>query len=399
MVKQVRIGIVTFTHGANYGCYLQRYATQEILGLLGVSAQCLLFTPKNKNKNTWRQKVMKGLFNPKFLGMFLVKRLENQVNKFNGSIERRGKVFANFRDLFLKSTQKLATYEELKQLNFDAYIAGSDQIWNTAWMPTEEFFRYYMLDFAPSDKKIAYAPSIGVSKITDEFAPKFQRYLADFRFLSARENEGAQELERLLNRPVEVVLDPTMLLTTQEWDEVAAQARPVKTQRYILCYSLGNGDKVLRKATALQKKLKCPIVFFEDNFKTDLKLRLKGKNIIFARSAGPAEFVNYIKNASCVVTDSFHGSVFAILYRKPFFTMMRDTKSAEKSMNSRMSTLFSTFRLESRLFEPNSDEPVTDESFKIDYDAVEAILQKRRAESLNYLKNALETVTGQKIDA
>lgn len=386
-----RIATVTFTHGTNYGCHLQRYALQKVVENCELPVWSILFpfSPGSIRKSSTR--------------VSFLKRIVEGGNKIYGAIRRKSKAFDNFSDVFLKSTQRFSSYDELLQniytLNFDAYVAGSDQIWNTAWMPTEEFFRYYMLDFAPSDKKIAYAPSVGVSKITDEFAPKFQRYLADFRFLSARENEGAQELERLLNRPVEVVLDPTMLLTTQEWDEVAAQACPVKTQRYILCYSLGNGDKVLRKATALQKKLKCPIVFFEDNFKTDLKLRLKGKNIIFARSAGPAEFVNYIKNANCVVTDSFHGSVFAILYRKPFFTMMRDTKSAEKSMNSRMSTLFSTFRLESRLFEPNSDEPVTDESFKIDYDAVEAILQKRRAESLNYLKNALETVTGQKIDA
>lgn len=384
------IGIVTFTFGFNYGCHLQRYALQAVCERFGYRAQALLLSLDDLT-----------------LPDDPMRRLERRFKRFKKNC-REGKyaapywsklfAFRRFERQFLHTTKRFPFYKSVERraeaMGFSAYIAGSDQVWNPLGMCAPHSYDYYMLGFAPSSKKIAYAPSLAVSKLSDEYVEKFRRYLSDFRFLSAREKEGAAELTRVLGRPVQCVLDPTLLLTVDDWDKVAAEARAQIPSDYILCYSLGNPVEVFNRALEIQKTLDRPIVCFEEFPQFKELTKNNNAKTILARNVGPCEFVKYVKNASCVVTDSYHGSIFSLLYHRPFFTMMRDSATQERSMNSRMTTLFSTFGLESRLFDPNAPLPAPLEGLDLDYDEVDRRLYENQIHSLNYLHNALSEVAG-----
>lgn len=387
-----KVGVVSFTFGVNYGCDLQRYALQQACRRLGYQATELLLSLDDLVclKRPWSFGRLEALYK-RF-------RRDLRAGVFFGSQRRRRRAFRNFQRRFLSRTPRFRSYEEVvkkhRNFEFQAYIAGSDQIWNPLGMRARHSYDYYMLAFVPSEKRIAYAPSVAVSKIAEEFEPNFKRYLADFPFLSAREQEGAQELTRILNRPVERTLDPTFLLEQEDWNVLADAATIDAPERYVLCYSLGNLESLLAKASRLQERLQAPILCFEDKRETERLVRRSNvSNVLFARNVGPCEFVKLIKNATCVVTDSYHGSVFSIIYRRPFFTMMRDRAEKEESMNSRMNTLFSFLGLESRLFDPNDESLNANASLEWDYDAVESYLQTRREFSYAYLKNALDSAT------
>ncbi len=389
--RQDLVGIVTFTFGLNYGCHLQRYALQRACERLGYQASSLLLS-------------LDDLTLPENLGY--LRRKRRKFRKFRQDVSqgvytfsyfRKLRAFKRFERVFLSTTKRFHSYEqvtrEAESFGFSAYIAGSDQIWNPLGMYHPNSYNYYMLAFAPSKKKIAYAPSLAVSKVSEQYEEKFQRYLSDFRYLSAREQEGADELSRILGRQVERTLDPTLLLSGEEWDVVASRAKCKIPERYILCYSLGNPTDVFYRALAIQKTLKCPIVCFEEAYEA-ATLKRYGHDAIFARNVGPCEFVQYVKHASCVVTDSYHGTTFSIVYERPFFTMMRDAESQDRSMNSRITTLFASLGLQSRLFDPRSESLITMKALEIDYDAVNRALQERRENSIRYLQTALSATTG-----
>lgn len=387
-----RVGLVTFTFGQNYGCSLQRYALQKTCEQLGFSAKAILLSLddlcKPNRPGTFRHYEQKW------------KRAKRdlKLGLYSAPQRRKKRAFAEFEKKFLASTKRFYSYaqieEEEKELAFDAYLAGSDQIWNPGAMVVPDSYRFYMLAFAPSEKKIAYAPSLAVSKIAQQYERQYRERLGDFRFLSARETTGAKELERILGRRVEQVLDPTLLLTLDDWNVLADQARPLAANDYIFCYSLGNLEAILRKAKDVQKSLNRPILCFEETRESERAVRkIAGKDAVVVRNAGPCEFVNYMRNAACVVTDSYHGSIFPILFSRPFLTMMRDSNSQETSMNSRMETLFSTFGLNSRLFVPNCPEDLNDD-LPVDFAPVQEILKTERKRSLQYLQRALETVAG-----
>jgi len=404
-MRPILAGIVTFISGVNYGCVLQRYALQTTLQSFGADVECMNFDPfdgSNKESADNRVNLIPSFNQARRLLVRKIRRILHYVFERKLRIEKAN-IFSEFEKRFLKNTKRLDVYDDVEKEGerFDVLVAGSDQIWNAKWYHSEMFFKFYMLDFVPSQKRISYAASMGVSKIPEIYAPKFQQYLTDFSWRSVRENEGAKELERILNRSVDVVLDPTMLLSLEEWNFLADQYYASKLQKspYILCYSLGNQENVVKKALQIRKYHKLPILCLCKNVQEKLSLKIRSPYVKPIMKAGPGEFVSLFKNSAYVVTDSFHGSVFSILYHKPFFTMMRDKKDPTKSMNSRMSTLFSTFHLESRLFSPEDKSTLTPESFEIDYEAVDKILQERREFSVNKLRKAIENVVKQEADA
>jgi len=403
VVKNFKFGIVTYTSSFNYGCYLQRYALQAFLAKQGFESEFLLYNPPVVPISTLKQ-IKKSLKTRQFKSLFgkLFAKLEKKIAKsLNATFDRgrkRNVAFYRFSDSFLKCSDRLSSYEVVcdQNKNYDLFIAGSDQIWNPNNRPSADdvFFRYYMLNFAEQGEKISYAASLGASQIPDAYVPAFQKYLSDFDWISVREFDGSKELERILERNVDVVLDPVALLDVQDWKKVIDSSKQTsfQTGSYILCYSLKNKREILRKAKQIKKSVDLPLVYLCESAYDQLGIKIEFPNVKTILDAGPSEFVSLLQNAAYVVTDSFHASMFAILFHKTFFTMMRDNEDATKSMNSRMATLFSTFRLESRLFSPKDKSPLTPESFVVDYEAVDKILQERREYSINKLREAIENV-------
>ncbi|MGI5831819.1 MAG: polysaccharide pyruvyl transferase family protein [Thermoguttaceae bacterium] len=370
-------------HGQNYGCDLQRYAMQQVLKRFGLRALLIDYVPQKEGAP--RVSAVR-----RFVARLRPVPLAKMCLSF---LDQRRDFFRRFERTFLEATEPFGDYSAMERgtARFDCCVAGSDQIWNPSLCRGETNCRFFMLDFVPAGKKISYAPSLGVSEVEPDFADRLKRYLSSFDWLSVREREGAEILRFLLGREVDVVLDPTMLLTAADWDRVGNTARryPFQKKEYLLCYSLGNTDQVLKAARRLNALYRARIAVFCYSPLDFLRLKYKCPESLPILNAGPAEFVDLIRSAVCVVTDSFHGSIFSILYHRPFWTMMRDRRTGAFSMNSRIKTLFETFHLEERLFDPNDFTP---EVREIDHAAVEEILLRQRASSFNRLEGGLRKV-------
>ena len=376
-------GIVTFMSGKNYGCDLQRYAMQRVLRKFGLRAPLINYAPTPPAPA--RGGGVRRLFR--------ARRLIPMAKRAVWFLDRRDAAFRRFAENCLEITEPIGDDRELaRKAVFDCYVAGSDQIWNPTISRVTAGLPFFTLDFAPTGKKISYAPSLGVSRIEPAYAERLKRSLSSFDWVSVREKEGADILRTVLGRPVDVVLDPTMLLTPEEWNAVADDASPrrVQKKKYIFCYSLGNTPQVLAAARRLASAYRAPIAAICYSPFDALRLKAICPRCRPILNAGPAEFVSLIRSAECVVTDSFHGTVFSILYRRPFRTMMRDRRDGASSMNSRVKTLLETFGLTDRLFDP------ADLSFGEaggeNFAAVDEILFRCREDSLKKLELALRKV-------
>lgn len=375
-------GIVTFMDGENYGCDLQRCAMLRALKKFGLRALLIDYAPPRPGARFG--------FGGRIARALRPTALAKRVFSF---LDRRGAVFRRFGEEELEKTEPIGAYEDLpRRASFDVFVAGSDQIWNPSLTRGEGGRRFFFLDFAPAGKKISYAPSLGVSEIEPSYAERIKKSLETFEWISVREREGAEALRAVLGRPVDVVLDPTMLLAPAEWDALAdrAESLPILKKEYILCYSLGNIRGVLAAARRLRKAFGARIAPICYSPLDALRLKSLCPECRPVLNAGPAEFVSLIRSAACVVTDSFHGTVFSILYSRPFRTMMRDRRGGASSMNSRVRTLLETFGLEDRLFDPA--EPSLGAVDELNRAEIDETLSRLREDSLKKLELGLRKV-------
>lgn len=270
--------------------------------------------------------------------------------------------------------------------NNDIFIAGSDQIWNPAW--TEDA---YFLNFVPDHNgKIAYAASIGANEVPQDFLEHVVPYLRRFDFISVREESAKEILQPYLDQEIKVTLDPTLLLPREEWDKIAVQ--PTIPQPYIFVYLLGEKRAHRRLIKKFARTLGLKIAFLPH-----VHFHFNPADCFFADynlyDVGPAEFVGLVKNAEIVITDSFHGCVFSIIYGRKFWALKRHKDSDPQNMNSRLYTLFDSLGLGDRLIE--NEDACYDANFldkPIDYDGVTTKLNAQRKESADFLLNAIKTV-------
>ena len=230
-----------------------------------------------------------------------------------------------------------------------------------------------MLSFAKPEQRIAFSASFAIDKLPEEFKSKAKRELEKFKAISVREYRGKEIVEELTGRKdVQVLVDPTMLLNSEEWDEVAKKPEQLKTDKYILNYFLGEiSEKRRKEIERIAKENNCEIINMLD------------KNSPFYQT-GPSEFLYLEKNAFLICTDSFHSSVFAILYNRPFVVF--DREDANVKMNSRLDTLLKKFKLENRWYE----DKITEEQLQVDYKESYMILEGERKKAKEFLENAIK---------
>ncbi len=253
-------------------------------------------------------------------------------------------------------------------------LLGSDQVWNANLGGLREVD---LLDFCRNEQKISFSASFGINEIPENKKEFAKSKLQTFKAISVREDAGKQIIEELTNRrDVEVLVDPTMLLTADEWDNVSKkpqQLNELKSDKYILNYFLGELPPKWRdEINRIAKENNCEIINILD------------KTSSFYQT-GPSEFLYLEKNAFLVCTDSFHSSVFSIIYDTPFVVFNRQQKGV-KSMNSRIDTLLSKFKLEERRF---SNE-ITEDLLKCNYIEAKQILKQEQEKSINFLRKALD---------
>ena len=257
---------------------------------------------------------------------------------------------------------------------YDCFIAGSDQIWN----PLFHFDQDRMfLTFARKEQRIAYAASIGISELPKECEKDYKEMFNGFSALSVREDDAAKIIKKLTNRSAKVVLDPTMLLTKEKWEEVTKSSRINIKYKYVVKYFLGvRNNKYDEYIENRAKEIGAKVLDIT-------KYNKENNNVI-----GPAEFVYLIANSNGVFTDSFHGTVFSLLFEKPFVVFDRPPEKGTGNMSSRLDTLLSKFDIkEQRIVD---DSQIFNLHTEVDYKKIGAILQKERKIAEDYLKEALK---------
>ena len=269
--------------------------------------------------------------------------------------------------------------------NYSALLVGSDQLWRTDSVE----HGYYTLEWVPDNiKKIAYATSIGVKEVPWFQKKKNRTFMNRFDHIALREKSACDLVYKLTGKNVQVVLDPTLLFTGEQWMHIQHK-EPLTNGKYIFCYLLGNNPEQRLFIKSIQKKTNLKIVAFQqldEYIPSD-----EGFADEAPYNVGPAEFLNYIRNAEYVFTDSFHCSVFSILYKKNFFTFSRFSENAKQSTNTRIDNLLNLTGLPQRRISVSSSiEDIL--TMPLDYTGVDERLNILRVSSLDYLQNALKDI-------
>ena len=375
-----KAAILTITDYVNYGNRLQNYAAQELLKSFGLEVQSIanVAIPERRTKLPINQRIINALkLSPLTLLYKVIEKINDRKNKEKyqqGQIAKE----KSFREYSLKYMQE--TDFVINRYNFphdlgeryDYFFVGSDQIWNPniRYGSSLDF-----LTFAPKEKRIALSPSFGVSTIPDEFTDCYGEWLSEMNFLSVREQAGADLIKKLTGREAPVLVDPTLMLTKEQWLAVSETGRKKPAKAYLLTYFIGalsaKRKKILNEIAALKGLEIVQLACLDDIKRYD---------------ANPGEFVDYINSASIVCTDSFHAIIFSIQMEKPFVVFDREGKSAP--MSSRIETLLAKFNFESRKYSTLQN---STDIFRIDFSHVPEILKNERSKVNDYLKAVLKT--------
>ena len=383
-----KVGIVSCYFKHNYGSMLQAYATQKILDDMNIENETINIDKNIDFSNGKKKYYMGQVFNFQFikskLGMIKLK-LDKKINKNLGkNISIRDKKYEEFRKNF-RLTEPYKTYAELNEKaekDYSSVIVGSDQL----WLPVNVVADYYTLNWVPEDvNKISFSTSFGVSVIPEKYKEEYKKFLNRINYLSTREVAGQKIIKELTGRDAILVCDPTLLFNKNEWMSIQKE-EPIIKGKYIFCYFLGKNIEHRKFAERLKEKTGYKIVSLNH---ADEYVKYSD---MFADEApydvGPAEFLNMIRNAEYVCTDSFHGTVFSLINNVKFFTFRRYSNKSKVSTNSRIDSLLGIVNLKERLI--NGDEDVEKEiEKKIDFENVNMKLEEFRNTSKEFLKNAL----------
>ena len=387
MEKKVAIVSCYFKH--NYGSMLQAYATQKILDNNGIANETINIEKNRDFSNGKKRYYMSQMTNFTFikskLGMIKLK-LDKKINKKLGkNIEIRDKKYKEFQKNF-NLTKAYETYEELtKQCeNYSNVLVGSDQL----WLPVNVVADYYTLNWVPQNvNKISYATSFGVSTVPNKYKEMYKHFLSRIENLSVREESGVKLVNELASKEAKLVCDPTMLLTKQEWMGIQKE-EPIIKGKYILCYFLGKNIEHRKFAERLKEKTGCKIVSLNH---ADEYVKYSD---VFADETpydiGPSEWLNLIRHAEYVCTDSFHGTVFSLINNIKFFTFERySNKNSKVSTNSRIYSLLGIMELENRVLKgaENIDDVL---KLEIDFDKVNKKLEEFRNDSKEFLLKSIK---------
>lgn len=377
----------------NYGSMLQIFATQKAIIDAGwkyehirYDKKTLIFLLKNSTR----------IFNPYFMrGKIIGFQKANRLKKhpeIQQNNAKRQEMIGAFRKKYI--TPYSPVYRGFSNLvkgagAYDAIMVGSDQLWTPAGIKS----KFYNLLFVPDDiPKIAFATSFGVSEIPNSQTNETARYLQRINSLSVREKQGAEIVRKLTGREAVVALDPTLLYTGEEWKQFFSPKREVG-EKYIFAFFLGANAEHRKAVSKLAEQTGLKIVtcpFMNEFVEIDM---LFGD--IHKYDVGPVEFLNLIRGAEYICTDSFHGSVFSILNHKQFLTFNRFDDAEKQSKNSRIDSLFSLLGLESRRFSKNVD-ICTTVNAEINYRVVDDKLEELRKKTLSFLENALKEAENDK---
>lgn len=379
----MKIAILTWTY-KNYGTQLQAYSLCEYLKKAGHEVVLIDYTTQKKDV------IHYGKFNLKYQFSRLIKkvtqikyehRLAILPDEYRDALKERDDIFSRFMNENLPLTKKYYKKDliEISDL-YDLYIVGSDQIWSPKYLDG----RFY-LDFVSDNNKMgSYAPSFGVDDICEEIKPLIAKWIKRFKFLSVRETTGANIVRKLIGKDIKVVLDPTFLFKKEEWEKMLHLSYQLN-YKYILCYFLGENDYYWNIVRQVHNKTGYKVVIIP-NTPNDFEAQYEK-----AINVSPQEFVNYIRNASYVITDSFHGVAFSINFEVNFLALARFSEKSKDSENSRIKSILDLMGFSERF---TSNDCISCEMMasKDAWDKVNIRKNKMRIESKKYIELMLGEV-------
>lgn len=369
MVCKPKIGILTTSNSINYGACLQTYALQRYLRDEGYAVEVVDFRPQAKGRNQSALRRIRSFVWDNTLRLLLHDRKRDTLTK-------------SFREEYINySESAFFNAEELKNSSlYETMIVGSDQIWNPRYAMFDD--GVWFLDFPQVSRKVAYAASFGVSALPECNKEEYARRIKIMDAVSVREETGASIIRELVGYRPNVVMDPVFLLGKEQWSRFAVE--PQKSN-YVLCYYMPGFPRVEKEiklqALRLAKEKNLEIINIG---KRELsKLELGGHNVF---GVGPREFVGLIANAGCVVTNSFHGTAFSILFEKEFLSIV-DSGSGSKALSSRLVDLLERIHAGNSLKDLAKDGACS--CGVVPPEGVEILRQEIKASKL-YLKKALD---------
>ena len=363
----MKVAVITRHAITNYGSLLQAYATQKIIESFGYSCEIIDYIRKDesyvehektllKRKPNWYSNPLKRII---YLGL----RQPESI--------AAGKKFEKERTELLNLTKHYESPEEIKQNPpvADIYVTGSDQVWGP--IENGEYDDSYCLSFVDG-KKISYAASFGRVEMNQDLEAYFKKWLGEYTYISVREDSAVSLLNEM-GLSSKQVLDPTLLLSSSFWDQLLT---PIKQKKYVLVYQLHNDKKLGEYAKRVAKEKGLPLVRISTSFHQIVR---PGK-FVWCPSIG--EFLSYIKNAECMITDSFHGTAFAINFNTQFVEILPNNNTGTRNMS-----ILKITGLGNRIA-VNYDIKISQE--KIDFTNANNALVKEREKSIKCLEEMLE---------
>jgi hypothetical protein len=346
----MKTGLISFHFAHHYGAQLQAYALMRAIQNVGADCELIDYRLPHTVKTS---RLFQGGFSP----ITVLKNLHTLAHYV--PLNLRDKRFRDFVAEYMKvSAKSYSCYRNLldETPDYDAYICGSDQIWNPFIFESKQFDPSFFLAFAKDRPLVSYAPSFGEAEIPECMHAELTGYLSAFSHISVREKRAADMIKKITGLDAQVTLDPTLLLNGNEWGELARVDK--RRKPYTLCYFISDPGPLAAVATDIGGQ----VVQLAGT-----RRRVFGADELVL-SAGPREFLGLFQNADFVLTNSFHGTVFSILFNKPFMC-------GSHKPESRLGNLLGTLELTS--------------SGDIDYAEVNRRLEAERERSLMFLRTAL----------
>lgn len=361
----MQIKIITCHDVYNHGASLQAYAFQAYLGSIGHKVEIIDYKPDYLSRHYQLWSVDNPIYDkPIVKQLYLMAKLPGRLLAL-----KRKRLFDVFTKKYIKLTNKrYHSNDELKSNppQADVYIAGSDQIWNTLFQNGRDAAFY--LDFVPPfAKRISYAASFATENVADEYRPFVRKMLQNFDAISIREKCSLPLLASLGRTDGFAVCDPVFLLTRRQWEKMLPQN--LRCEKYLLVYDTEFSSQIKEIAMRIAKEKRLKIYNVSAS-----RIGYADKDLW---ASSPIDFVQLIREASYVVSNSFHATAFSLIFERDFCVANRT-----EGINERMRSLLETYHLEERMVSPHAALPLT----PIDYQEVRLLLQK----DINYSKDFLE---------
>ena len=358
----MKVATLTLHNANNYGAVLQAYALQRFLIDLGLNTELIDYHPNKKGNEVKRSLIQKILRHILHISSYI--KSKSKSRKFN-----------KFRTEFLRvSKDSLSGDEEIMHNppQYDAYIVGSDQIWNTDVTNKSKAF---FLNFVKSGRKISYAASLGKDEFNEAEKEYVKEYLISFDALAVRESLLQQKLQDKFSIKAEHVLDPIFLLEKDNWLKISTSIRlPLK---YVLGYMMEYSQELIDHTKDIARQQNCTPIFISQSHSN-----FSGKKL---KDLGPSEFIYTFANANYICTNSFHGTAFSLIFKKDF-TVVRHSR-----LNSRISSLVESVGLSERFLDS-----IAFENDKINYSEIKTKLEPLINNSKEYLNRHLFDLTNSK---